>query len=642
MKFRWLALILSGVAIMVLTGYGQAQEKTQPSDALRKAVQEHDLAAVRDLIAKKADVNARWPGGSTCLMVAAYFGYADIVTYLLEQGAEVNAAGDQGETALHYAASVPEQPGKGPIDRIGAIRALLAKGADLKAKMKNGGIPFSIATTRGRADILPLLLPPDAERQTLNAALADAAVNSFDKTEGCDYGEVVRLLLEAGADANARYPDSRTALICAAQNSNSAIVTLLLKKGADPNARDNKGDTALHRASFTGQLDMVKALLERGADVNAKDEAGYTPLIISASPASGCQLPIIKLLLEHGADPFVRTKDGDTALSLALEWGSGKDCEETIRVLKTAMTPEVVKKAAQGDTAGLEALLAKGAEVNAQDPDGNSALIMAVSNGHLDCVRLLLSRGANANAPNADNRTPLIKAISNQAPEIVKALAEGGADVNAQNWLGTMLSYAAELDSPEIVNILISAGAKVNDGMALHKAAARGNLDHLKILLAAGAKADDRASNGATAMHYASGSGHIKVMQALLDADSDITARDKDGLTPFLVAASNRGIDSMRFLLDNGADIKDSDNEGNTALILAAEVDFLPFDAPDRAWSNSNQSLIAALSLLIEKGADVNARNKKGETALSRARKWEEHSRMPDSVQLLLKAGARD
>ncbi len=97
------------------------------------------------------------------------------------------------------------------------------------------------------------------------------------------------------------------------------VVSLLLEKGADINARDRTGKTALMWVISPGRahvdMHMMKLLIERGADLNAKDNEGVTALMRSVSR---CKLEVMKLLLDRGADVNAKTNGGDTALMWAV------------------------------------------------------------------------------------------------------------------------------------------------------------------------------------------------------------------------------------------------------------------------------------------------------------------------------------
>ena len=133
--------------------------------------------------------------------------------------------------------------------------------------------------------------------------------------------DVKLLLLERGADPNAKDNAGRTPLHFAAFRGHVEVVKLLLERGADPNARNKEGETPLHIAAQEkkeyvgeGHVEVVKLLLERGADPNAKDDEGETPLHIAAQEG---HVEIVKILLERGADPRIADNEGRIPLDYA-------------------------------------------------------------------------------------------------------------------------------------------------------------------------------------------------------------------------------------------------------------------------------------------------------------------------------------
>jgi ankyrin repeat protein len=129
------------------------------------------------------------------------------------------------------------------------------------------------------------------------------------------YAEVVKALLDKGADINVRSDDGSTALILAAEEGHEDVVKALLDKGADINLQSKDGSTALILAAEEGHAEIVKALLGKGADINVQcDDDGSTALILAAEQD---HKEIVKLLIRHGADPSIENKKKKTALDVA-------------------------------------------------------------------------------------------------------------------------------------------------------------------------------------------------------------------------------------------------------------------------------------------------------------------------------------
>lgn len=184
------------------------------------------------------------------------------------------------------------------IDKPEKIKKYLQKGADVNIKNNKGA-----------------------------TALIWASENSFWATkkpnpEGLliskdGYLEVIKFLIQSGADLNAKNNKGATALDYASWHYLDAV-ELLLQAGADPNSKDNVGNTALFTAVYKGHADIVKLLLQAGADVNVENNLGVTPLI---SAANHGHRELVSLFLQAGADFNAVNNVGDTALSSASKKG---------------------------------------------------------------------------------------------------------------------------------------------------------------------------------------------------------------------------------------------------------------------------------------------------------------------------------
>jgi hypothetical protein len=163
---------------------------------------------------------------------------------------------------------------EGDIDK---VRALLAAGADVNAKDKDGNTP-----------------------------LLEATLNF--------HGDIVDMLLSSGANVNAKGEDGDTVLLYAAGHGDIELVESLLRRNAKVNVQNVNGDCALIRAASNGHVEVVKALLLRGANVDEKDSEGWTALMWAV--ANG-HVETVRLLLANGADPAAKNNEGQSALELA-------------------------------------------------------------------------------------------------------------------------------------------------------------------------------------------------------------------------------------------------------------------------------------------------------------------------------------
>ena len=271
------------------------------------------------------------------------------------------------------------------------------------------------------------------------------AIEVMDKTAaavtvGEGHAKALKVLLEHGADPNGQYDDMDSMLQRAVGwVKDVEVVRLLLKHGADPNDNGGSNYLILGTAVTNEDVEVARLLLEHGADPNARNGFGNTPLheaawegVLADIPGvlfflQGKYVKMMRLMLDHGADPNAKGFQGETPLMRAV-----------------------------GFTAGVKLLLARGADIDAIDAKGNTALIHAATDGaRLSTVKLLLKAGADTNVANENGDTALHAAadFEDGVPHTTKILLENGANVRAVNKKGeTPLDLAnAQLKSAEAI-----------------------------------------------------------------------------------------------------------------------------------------------------------------------------------------------
>ena len=364
------------------------------------------------LLKAGADANAVTGEGETVLMTAARAGNLDVVRALVESHAEVNARTKGNQTPLMYAANEGHVP---------VIKELLAAGADPKAR--SGG-PAAPAARMGA----PAAAGPDgrkvrdvtASQGNANPRVGGLTPLLFAVRQG--HIDATKAFLDAGMDPNEKLPDGTSALVLATTNAHFELALMLVDHGADPNGAV-QGWTALHavtwvrRPSFgfnppgpvtSGAVDsiaFVKELVKRGANVNARitkevtngyrnalNRIGATPLLMAARLADA---PLMKVFLELGADPSLTNEDKSTLLMVSAGVGihsAGEDPgteEDALECVELAFS-------------------LPGADVNAVDENGDTALHGAAYRAANSIVRFLADHGANTfTTKNAVGWTPL-------------------------------------------------------------------------------------------------------------------------------------------------------------------------------------------------------------------------------------------
>jgi ankyrin repeat protein len=293
--------------------------------------------------------------------------------------------------------------------------------------------------------------------------------------------DVVKNLLDSGADVDATNDHGDTALISALQNEHVDIVEMLLDYGADVNVKNNDGYTALYYAG----TEFLEILLDIGVDWNKNSNYIFflvSELIQEDSVDDIDTSGLLRMILDYGANVDTLDKNGDTVLFCASEIGFAN----TVKILLD-YGADVNVKNNYGDTALIIAvtynqpeivtiLLMNGADVNANNNDGYTALNVANNNGNVEIVTMLLKqeaemvfmreslkKEADMNAKNADGNTALMLASRDGRAEIVTKLLEMRADVNVKNNDDeTALKFARDNVHKEIIQKLILVRDKVS------------------------------------------------------------------------------------------------------------------------------------------------------------------------------------
>ncbi|KAL9118809.1 MAG: hypothetical protein Q9187_004635 [Circinaria calcarea] len=463
------------------------------------------------------------------LCIAASFDLKETVKTLLDEGADIGANDSEGLTALHWAAVY----GCGSV-----LELLLEDGTNIEAETIS---PRKARLGYGISKEMDNPYWEAFKRHPLHFAVQFSTK------------EIVKLLLERGADIKAKDAEEWTVLHFAARRDDDALVQLLLDNGADVEARNKKGGTPLFTAAVRWGKGVVQILLDNGVDVEARNEDGETPLYVAAK--EGCD-EVVRLLLKNGADIEARNKYGETPLCVAAKWGRDD---------------------------AVQLLLKNGAEIEARVINGGTPLYAAAESGEDAVVRLLLKNGADIAARNERGETPLFLAASGwRSDGVVRIFLDNGADIEARNNDGeTPLYAAAERGHYNIVQLLLKNGADIgarnNAGQTpLHAGAAGAvatehNDDVVRVLLENGANVEVRDKYGETPLFAAAEWGHYSIVQLLLKNGADIEARNNAGQTTlFAAAALEWAKDVVQILLDNGADIEARNNDGETPLYAAA------------------------------------------------------------------------
>jgi ankyrin repeat protein len=310
-------------------------------------------------------------------------------------------------------------------------KLLLSLGGEtaISANVEDGydRTPLWFAAFHGHSEMVKLLLDKGANIQARGGGYGNALYAASRE----DQEQVAMLLIDRGADVNAHCGSDGNALNAASHKGHEQIVKLLLDRGADPNAEGSKYVEALREAFFRGNMQSLKQLgLLLDSDVNSNDRAEYYGYALRAALYRGHER-VAMLLVDRGAD--------FCTWSSALQEASYNGHEQLLKLL-----------------------LDKGADVNAQGGEYGNALQAASYKGHKQIVKLLLDKGADVNAQGGKYGNALQAALARDHEQIVKLLLDKGADVNAQGGMyGNALQAASASykGHKQIVKLLVDRGA---------------------------------------------------------------------------------------------------------------------------------------------------------------------------------------
>lgn len=479
----------TAVAMLLRSGSDPNIPDSDSAVPLHWASHVNDIAIAKLLIDAGADVDASNQYGVTPLHLACINASPQMVSLLLTSGADPRLALPTGETPLMTAART------GSLE---AVRLLIQHGSDVNAREElRGQTSLMWAIAEGHIEIVRLLLDSGAG---VNARSApgrprENGLAQFRRArEGAsNLGERQR----ANSMFSVRIDGTRTdggftPLLFAAREGDLDLIRLLVERGADIHATSSLGVDALVVACVRGHVEVAKFLLERGADPNAMG-AGYAALhwaagtwetvathdypvgagewkALAGIPDRRRKLELINSLLDHGADPNIRTTDVPPRFGFT-----------QLNVVRLLGGTPFFFAAAAADVEVMRLLVSRGADPLQATEDNSSPLLaaagityvdeenLAPESRYLEAVKLIVELGGDVNRGNDAGETPLHATAYEGFDAIAKFLIAQGATLDARNVLGqTPLQLAEGVEvrgkfyiHPSTAALLREAGASL-------------------------------------------------------------------------------------------------------------------------------------------------------------------------------------
>lgn len=598
--------------------------------ALHIASWRGDIALVNKLLFSGADIELTTLNGFTALFFA--IGRAPVVKELLERKANVNARSKTNSTPLHEAT----RPGNTK-----SLKLLLQNRANIHVLDNGYGTPLHLAVLRGDHSAVVALLEHGSEVNVLCSSGLTIVHHAAQR----GHWEILMCLLARGGVANDTAAHGLAPIHLAAQNGHLQSINVLMEYGANVNAETDDGWTAYDFAAIKGSRDFLEALLFFGAvpGPGDKDAKRWMPGIVSdpkdcavdgdiSPPKNNADL---RSLLDSVVDTSATLKERlHHKVSTASSQTSSEISESVISTLSSTCQSWSALHYLVMEDMYEEAVkyLDDGAKVNVMGPQNLTPLHLACQIGHSQMVDLLIERGADLNAVSeVSNQNALHFAVQRGHLSVTRQLLIAGAHINAMDANGNSCLHQAVLnDNITVVTMLLDSHADIEiknreQRTPLHLAVTKDSLRITKLLVGRQADVSALDSNGCTPLLLAVQNGYSSVGVVLLTAPNsrhavnlknvdhwaplhlavllddvhllkhmiekggDVNILGKDGYRPLHVSSSAGLVHVARFLLKNKAEVNLTDDNLQTPLHLAAKM-----------------GDVLTLKCLLENGADVN------------------------------------
>ena len=578
------------------------------------AAREHRVDIAESLIRRGANLeNGTDWSGNTPVVAAVVSRDIDIIRLMLRNGADVNGQ-VYHKSALRPAIQSHSAELVELLIQEGGADVNQSEGEALYRAALFGDIAIVDMLLRNGAHISPTT--PMRSR-----ALEGAAFNSRD--------EVFDLLVQRGANVNHTNELGIGGLCRAALDGRCDVIRMYLRNGADIDIIDTRRETSLTRAVTRGHVAVVDLLIGRGINIEASNSRGQTALDVARRHLDKHRdddryIAIVALIEAALAE---KHNAGSTSMEAAIYSTTPRPSSmigmDQSRCLETGTSGLGGANILNGYWRGISVsdfecwIDSEVVDINEFRIGKRTLVANAVGEHRLDLIEVLARRGANLDfSGGVEGYTPLMMAVSRGDDDTVRLLLQRGADVNRYlvldpSYRCTALGLAVITNRRELVDLLVhTSGADVTLAERAFAAAAKGgNFDMVEILLRDIPHLNPAENNfGATCLSAVALSGFTanrkeELFVYLIKRGANINQTLNCGNVGLAVAALKGRLDIVELYLRNGADTDIIDKSGETVLIRAAK-----------------NGLVAVVEFLIQNGIDVEVSNNRGQTPLEVAR----------------------
>jgi ankyrin repeat protein len=409
----------------------------QGNTALIEASKDNALYSyVKSIVKRKANLNAVNNEGTSALLNSCKIPENRIFKFLINNGANIYISDHDGNNALMHACSYGETE---------KIKFLVKKRVGINAVNNDGDTALMQSVRAGKVGIVKYLLKHKVKVNVLNRknqnALVIAFVTGYDEVVKYKYLSIIKMLIDSKSDPNVPVDDTgNSILMFLIMKNDFNMIKYLVEHGhhIDINQKNHLGHNAFTYALKCNNLEIINYLIKRKFDIHEEDDYGNDMIMYSTCSFNP----------EYFKNFIQDSGSGKTEINKC------NHNKETYLIMAAKMNNERV----------IDVILEKGADVNLQDSQGNTALHFAAYQGNVETLGKLINHQADLEIQNYKHETPVMVACRFNQPDAIRALIDNGANTNfidpIINRYTKNLDY--EIDQDDYIDMMIDEYEKIS------------------------------------------------------------------------------------------------------------------------------------------------------------------------------------